>query len=303
MKNAMKIVYSPGYAADIGEHVFPTEKYGMIIELLLREGAVERGDIIEPEPPDWGDLETVHTREYIDDLKNARRTFRTIPSELPISGEIIRWVILGAGGTRLACETALKEGICFHCGGGFHHAFPDHAEGFCYVNDVAYGVKKTLDSGMIKRAAVIDCDLHQGNGTAYIFGNDDRVFTFSIHQERLYPVKQRSSLDIGLDDYTGDDEYLERLDKALEHIFCNFKPEFCLYVAGADPYKNDLLGNLKLTIDGLKKRDEMVFSRCAENRVPCAVTLAGGYAADVNDTVRIQANTAIAAIECWRKRP
>lgn len=186
-------------------------------------------------------------------MLNLRWTSRTRSSELPLSWQIIEGYFTSASGTILACYLALEDGICLHIGGGFHHAFPDHGEGFCYVNDVAVGIKKLQQEKKVARIAVIDCDLHQGNGTAKIFQGDETVFTFSIHQEHLYPIKETSNWDIGLDDYASDATYIHYLRSAVPKIIEKHKPKFIVYVAGADPYKNDQLGTLQLTKEGLEK--------------------------------------------------
>jgi acetoin utilization deacetylase AcuC-like enzyme len=181
--------------------------------------------------------------------------------------------------------------------GGFHHAFPDHAEGFCYVNDVAVAIRKLQLERRIKRALVVDCDLHQGNGTAYIFRGDPDVFTFSIHQEKLYPVKQRSSLDIGLPNLAGDAEYFGHLERHVPRIMEEFRPDIVFYLAGADPYEGDQLGSLRLTMKGLRRRDELVFKECAGRAVPICVVVAGGYAFHAEDTIQIHCNTCKALME------
>ncbi len=288
----MKVVYTDDYFADIGSHVFPLEKYYLIKERLLTENVITGADILKPAMPDFDELEIVHTPEYVEDLRHARPTRRLLLSEMPVGRQLIDAQILSAGGTRLAAMTALKERVCYNDGGGFHHAFPDHAEGFCYVNDISYAAKTLLRDRAAEKIAVIDCDLHQGNGTAYIFRDDPRVFTFSIHQERLYPAKQHSDLDIGLENETGDCEYLEQLMGGLKQVFDGFGPDFVFYLAGADPYHNDQLGDLRLTIEGLKRRDEMVLGMCRGKKTPVAIALGGGYAQDVEDTVTIHANTA-----------
>jgi len=287
----MKFIYSSSYKADIGFHVFPTEKYDLILEKLRAEGLVNNDDLVVPARPTKEQLRKIVTSEYLDDLLNCRITQRTYPSEMPVKKDIIDAQTLCCGGTYRAAQLAVEDGMCYHIGGGFHHAFVDHAEGFCYLNDVVFGAVMILEQG-VQRVAVIDCDLHQGNGTAKFFENEKRVFTFSIHQEQLYPVKQKSDLDIGLRNGTGDEEYLNELQGALDHIFKEFKPDFIIYVAGADPYVLDQLGNLQLTVEGLKKRDEFVIHRARDNKVPVATVLAGGYAEDVEDTVEIHCNTA-----------
>lgn len=287
----MKFIYSDKYEVNIGPHVFSTQKYRLIKQRLISENLAKNQDFIYPKPAKIEDVALVHTKAYIDDMLNLRWTARTIRSELPLTSEIIEAYFIHAQGTILACQEALKKGIGFHLGGGFHHAFPDHGEGFCYINDVAVGIKKMQSLKLIRRAAVIDCDLHQGNGTARIFQNDDSVFTFSIHQENLYPIKEKSDWDIGLDNGTTDKEYLDKLQPAVEKILSEHKPELVVYVAGADPFFMDQLGALRLTKAGLIKRDEIIIHSCWQNKIPIAVTLAGGYAFDINDTVDIHLNT------------
>ena len=248
-------------------------------------------NIFAPERPSNEQLLKIVTEEYLDDLLNIRTSPRTYPSELPVNRSIIEAQTLCCGGSYRAGQLASDGGACYHIGGGFHHAFSDHAEGFCYLNDVVFGAVMMLEHNK-ERVVVIDCDLHQGNGTAKFFEEEKRVFTFSIHQEQLYPVKQRSDLDIGLDNGVGDEEYLEELKGALDVIFGTFNPDFVIYLAGADPYVFDQLGSLRLTIEGLRKRDELVADRAREAQVPIAAVLGGGYAEDINDTVEIHCNTA-----------
>ena len=290
--------YSEGYYADIGAHVFPVKKYRLVYQQLLKRGLIG-GNLIEPEPASEADLLRVHDRDYVEDLVHARLTERTLSSELPISKEIIRAFLLATGGTMRASEEALREGCAVNLSGGFHHAFPDHAEGFCYINDMAVAVRKIQKEKRVTRVAVIDCDLHQGNGTAFIFKDDESVYTFSIHQRDLYPLKQDSSWDIHLKNGVGDEEYLGHLVKAVPAIMEKFRPDFLLYQAGADPYEGDQLGDLKLTIEGLKRRDALVFGECKKRGVPMAALLGGGYAINTNDTVTIHVNTCLTAIECF----
>ncbi len=293
----MKFVYSDRYRINIGAHVFPTEKYAMVKERLLADGQAAPEDFVEPPEPNIDDIRLVHTREYVDDMLNLRWSQRTVRSELPLTWEIIQGFFLFGAGTIAACRIALEEMVCMHIGGGFHHAFADHGEGFCYVNDIAVGIRKMQQEKRIERAAVIDCDLHQGNGTARIFQDDSSVFTFSIHQEHLYPIKEQSDLDIGLDDETGDDEYLRRLEEAVPEILDGHKPNLVVYVAGADPYRYDQLGTLRLTKRGLALRDRLVVEGCFRRGIPLAVVTAGGYALDTKDTGEIHYNT---ARECLR---
>ncbi|MEO0116860.1 MAG: histone deacetylase [candidate division WOR-3 bacterium] len=299
----MKFVYSDKYEMNIGPHVFPTQKYRLIKERLLAEGLAKEEDFLEPPPINVDDIRLVHTEEYIQDMLNLRWTSRTIRSELPLTWEIIEGYFLAAAGTILAARLALEEKIGFHIGGGFHHAFPNHGEGFCYVNDIGVAIKKMQKEGRIKKAAVIDCDLHQGNGTARIFQDDPDVFTFSIHQENLYPIKERSDWDIGLPDFAGDDIYLGHLASAVPQIYDRHRPELVIYVAGSDPYLDDQLGLLQLTKEGLKKRDEIVIGEGEKRRIPICVVLAGGYARKIEDTVEIHLNTAKVCLQVLNQLP
>jgi len=293
----VRLVFSSRYELDIGAHVFPTDKYRMVYERLIETGLAQPGDFHEPSEPDPADLRLVHHDDYVEDLLELRWSPRTVRSELPLSEEIVGGFFLHAAGTILACRFGLEDGVAMHIGGGFHHAFPDHGEGFCYINDVAVGIRKMLTERLITRAAVIDCDLHQGNGTARVFQGDPAVYTFSIHQERLYPIKEESDWDIGLDDETDSDAYLKRLGPAVPRILNEQKPELVVYIAGADPYQHDQLGSLRLTKRGLALRDRMVIEGCYRRGIPVVPVLAGGYALDTNDTVDIHVNT---VRECLR---
>ncbi len=295
---ATVFVYTDGYYADIGAHVFPVKKYRLVYQQLHSRGILGE-NLIQPEPASQADLLLVHDRDYVEDLMHARSTKRIASSELPISKEIIDSFLLATGGSIRACEEALQQGRAVNLSGGFHHAFPDHAEGFCYINDMAVAIRRLQKQRKEIRVAVIDCDLHQGNGTAFIFKDDESVYTFSIHQRDLYPPKQDSSWDIHLRNGVGDEEYVGHLAKAVPAIMEKFKPDFVLYQAGADPYEGDQLGNLKLTIEGLKKRDELVFGECKKHAVPVTALLGGGYAIDTNDTVTIHVNTCLSAVECF----
>lgn len=293
------IVYSEKYYCDIGPHVFPTEKFRLVYEMLERNGhlAGETVSILAPRPATREELALVHEEEYLDDALNARVTHATMRSELPVERDVIEAFALSAGGTIVAAESAAADGRSVNIGGGYHHAFADHAEGFCYFNDVAIAARKLLAGKKASRVAIVDCDLHQGNGTAYIFRDDPSVFTFSIHQERNYPVKSQSDIDIGLDDGVGDEEYLERLGAAIERIRSEFNPDFVFYLAGADPFVEDQLGALRLTHDGFSRRDEIVMGAFCGDKVPLCVVLAGGYSRDVQDTVRIHYQTCVRLIE------
>lgn len=294
MPQKISLVYSKDYAVDIGNHVFPTSKYNLIKERLLKDPVwKDRVEFVTPKPATDEEALLAHDKTYLGKLKTGGLTKEEVfRLELPYSKTLVDASLLCCGGTILACGIALKCNIGIHVGGGFHHAFPDHGEGFCVLNDIAVAVRSVMDNMTVKKALVVDCDLHHGNGTAAIFAGDHNVFTFSIHQENNYPfIKPRSRLDIGLRDRAGDREYLGAIYKSLPAIMSEFKPGILMYVAGADPYKDDRIGGLSLTKEGLKERDRFVFEQARNYAVPVAVVLAGGYAAREEDTVDIHYNT------------
>lgn len=243
----------------------------------------------------------MHEKNYLDKLKKGTLTDEEIfRLELPYSKGIVRAALLCCGGTILASEIALTDRLGIHIGGGFHHAFPDHGEGFCVLNDIAVAVRHMMKIKCVEKAMIIDCDLHHGNGTSAIFSNDPNVFTFSIHQQNNYPFfKPKSNLDIGLRDRAGDKEYLRALYENIPKIISDFKPDFLIYVAGADPYKDDRIGGLALTKEGLKKRDEFIFRQAINYTIPIAVVLAGGYAFREEDTVDIHYNTITSGLKLF----
>lgn len=297
-----KLIYSEKYRVDIGAHVFPTEKYALIKKILIKQGMFKEDDFLSPPMPDEKDVLSVHTEEYLNKLKKGQLSMMEILTmELPYSQELVEASLLCVGGTIQACKNAIENGLGIHIGGGFHHAFPDHGEGFCVLNDIACGIKYLQRTEKIVKALIVDCDLHQGNGTAYIFREDRSVFTFSIHQENNYPaIKPPSDLDIGLADGVSDEEYLEKLKDNIPKIIDSFQPELVLFVAGADPYEKDQIGGLSLTMEGLEKRDELVIGWAKDANIPLCIVLAGGYAFEVNDTVTIHCNTIRTAINICR---
>lgn len=298
----MKVVYSDGYFLKLGEHVFPAVKFRRIKERLLDQKIIAETDLVEPSRASDEDLMLVHTASYLHKLKaGSFSPVEVMRHEVPYSRELVDAFYLAAGGSILAARLALEDGIAVNLGGGFHHAFPDHGEGFCLLHDVAVAIRRMQKDRKMARALVVDCDVHQGNGTAAIFKNDPTVFTFSIHQFSNYPAwKPPSSLDVDLPDGVEDAEYLKRLEEGLTQCFERFQPDLVLYVAGADPYKEDQLGGLALTLDGLKRRDHLVLGAAKQRRLPAHITLAGGYAANVEDTVTIHANTVLAAREVYK---
>jgi len=283
------LVYHERYDLNLGAHVFPAQKYRLIRERLLEEGVAAPDDFLEPSPPSDEDLLAVHERAWIQKLKHGTLSYHEILAlEIPYSSQMVEGVMLATGGTILAAERALDEGVGFNLGGGFHHAFPGHGEGFCAIHDVAVAIRSLQRRGRIRTALVVDGDAHQGNGTAAVFAGDPTVFTLSIHQFANYPQeKPPSSLDIHLEDGVRDAEYLAKLGEGYRRAIDEFRPDLVCFVAGADPYEEDQLGGLSLTMDGLAARDRLVF----EAGIPVVVTLAGGYAANTDDTVAIHCNT------------
>ena len=292
-----KLVYDDRYDLNLGAHVFPSMKYRMVHQTLLREKLAEPGDFLVPEKAADEDVLRVHTQEWVRKLKTGKLSLSELMRlEIPYSPETVEAFWLAAGGTTLAGQRALADGFAANLSGGFHHAFPDHGEGFCMIHDVAIAIRRLQADGAVKTAMVVDTDVHHGNGTAAIFGEDETVFTLSIHQENNYPLlKPPSNIDIHLPDGVGDAEYLDALEKHLREAFSRFHPGVLFYVGGADPYCEDQLGGLALTLEGLQQRDRMVFGHARRHGVPVAITLAGGYARRVNDTVRIHVNTIVAA--------
>jgi len=282
----MKVVFSPRYHIDIGPHVFPTRKYQLVHARVLADGLIAPADVIEPPSAAWDDLALVHTREYLAKIRHGTMTDEdTAQLELPWSSEMVEGFRLMVGGTMEAARVAVEQRtIVGHIGGGLHHAFPNHGEGFCPFNDVAVAIRVMQRDGL-QRAAVVDLDVHHGNGTAFIFEADPRVFTFSMHQQHNYPMwKPRGSLDVGVMDGTGDADYLRQLAEALPDVMTS-NPECVFFLAGADPYEHDQLGGLKLTHDGLRTRDRMVIEQVRSMGLPLVIVLAGGYARRVEDTV------------------
>jgi len=289
----VKCVYSDQYDLNLGNHIFPSIKYRLVKEKLLRDHIVEPADFVEPPPASDDDVALVHHRDYIRKLHTGTLTYlEVLRLEIPYSPELVRAVWLCAGGSILAGRLALQDAVAANIGGGFHHAYPDHGEGFCVLHDVAIAIRRLQKDNLIEHAMTVDCDVHQGNGTAAIFRGDHSVFTLSIHQVNNYPhPKPPSSLDINLPDGAGDDEYLEELERGLDQSLAEFTPQILFYIAGADPYREDQLGGLRLTLEGLEKRDRLVFEKAKAKKIPLAVTLAGGYARRVEHTVLIHANT------------
>jgi acetoin utilization deacetylase AcuC-like enzyme len=294
-----KLIYHERYDLKLGVHVFPSQKYRLVHDKLLADKVATPDDFLAPAAASDADVLRVHSQDYVYKLKNGSLTDAEIlRMEIPYSKELVEACWLAAGGSILAGQRALADGWSASVGGGFHHAYADHGEGFCVIHDVAVAIRRLQFDRAIETAVVVDTDVHQGNGTASIFGGDGDVFTLSIHQENNYPYpKPPSTVDIDLPDGIGDDDYLSILEKHLRVAFRDFAPQILFYVAGADPYREDQLGGLALTKDGLARRDALVFDYARRNKVPVAITLAGGYARHVEDTVQIHVNTILAARE------
>ena len=324
-----KLIYSDNYYLPIGAHVFPAEKYRRVHDRLLQTAVASAEDFLPPQPASDQDILLVHAPEYVRKLKTGTLSPQEeMQLEVPFSPELVQAFWLAAGGSILSARQALTDGIAINIGGGFHHAFPDHGEGFCMINDVAVAIRRMQRDHKIHTAMTVDCDVHHGNGTAAIFAptrtageplpsastsalaqarpakmhgaHAGDVFTISLHQHNNYPNwKPPSSIDVDLPDGVGDDDYLAWLDNALSSGLRQFEPDLLCYIAGADAYREDQLGGLALTIEGLKKRDELVFRVARARDIPVMVTFAGGYARNVDDTVTIHCDTVIAAREVF----
>ena len=288
----MKCIYHPGYQVALpAGHPFPISKYPLLRDLLLAEGVLASGDFLEPEPIDMQDLGLVHTSEYLRKLQSlGLSAAEQRRLGLPWSDALWRRSRLAASGTLLAACAALSDGLAANLAGGTHHAFADHGEGFCVLNDVAVAIGKLRAEGVIERAAVIDLDVHQGNGTAAIFEAVEQVFTFSMHGERNYPLnKMRSNLDVPLRDGAGDAEYLDALQRHLPKVL-ETGTDMAFYLAGVDVAAGDRYGKLALTEDGIRRRDRLVIEAVRERGVPLTIVLAGGYAASRARTAELHAH-------------
>lgn len=300
-----KVVYHDKYDLNLGPHVFPSQKFRLIAEALVAEKIASREDFVQPEAASDADILRVHTFEWVRKLKTGTLTASDVMLlEIPYSRELVDAVWLAAGGSIAAAQCALRDGFGANLGGGFHHAYPDHGEGFCAIHDVAVAIRRLQADSAIRKAMVVDTDVHHGNGTAAIFRNDPSVFTISIHQLNNYPGhKPPSNIDLNMADRVEDEEYLGALLPAVQKSLDEFRPDILFYVGGADPFCEDQLGGLMLTKKGLMERDRRVFEEARRRALPVVTTLAGGYARRVEDTVRIHVNTILAAQEIAGKFP
>lgn len=294
----MKCAYHRAYEVPLSpSHPFPMSKYPLLKAQLLAEGIIGAGDLMEPEPIDLRVLEMIHTPEYLYKLKSGTLSAPEIRRlGLPWSDALWQRSLLAAAGTLLAARTALREGLAANLAGGTHHAFADHAEGFCVLNDVALAVAVLRAEGAIQRAALIDLDVHQGNGTAAIFEHVDEVFTFSMHGERNYPLaKMRSNLDVPLPDGIGDEVYLAQLAENLPIILERSRPQLAFYLAGVDVAAGDRYGKLSLSESGIAQRERFVIEMVRRRGIPLVIVLAGGYAATRQRTAELHTHVFRAA--------
>lgn len=295
----MRISYSDRYAVPLpAAHPFPMPKYRLVRDRLLAEGSITYWHLIEPPLARDEDILLVHTADYWRRCVKGELT----PLEVrrigfPWSEGLVRRSRAAVQGTIIAARNALRDGVASNLAGGTHHAYPDHGEGYCVLNDIAIAARVLQRDGLARRIAVIDCDVHQGNGTAAIFKDDPMVFTFSMHGAKNFPArKETSRLDINLPDGVRDEEYLNILCEHLPAILDGFQPDFVFYQAGVDPFAGDRLGKLRLTIEGLRRRDELVIGACRMREIPVATTMGGGYAKDISDTVEAHCNTVRTAL-------
>ncbi|HET6669527.1 MAG TPA: histone deacetylase [Pyrinomonadaceae bacterium] len=298
----MKVFYSPNYYADIGAgHIFPIRKFELVRDRLLLEGTLKPEELVEPAPASIADVLQVHTEDYVTRLCEGRLSNQEIRRlGLPWSESLVRRSFYAVGGTIAAAHEALETGVGSNLAGGTHHSFPDRGEGFCVLNDVAVAIRTLQHARRIRRSAVIDCDVHQGNGTATIFAGDAEVFTLSFHGAKNYPLfKARSTLDVELEDGTPDTSYLSALAASLPAVFAH-QPDIIFYLGGADPYVGDKLGRLSLSIAGLRKRDELVLQACYDRELPIVTVMSGGYGEAISDTVEIHCNTIRSVVQVFR---
>ena len=290
----MRLFYTGAFVLPLPPgHRFPMRKYALLREHLLASGEFSTADFVTPPAANDEELCRAHDAAYVGRVCRGELSDTELKRiGFPWSPEMVERSRRSAGATLAACRAALAEGCAANLAGGTHHAHADHGEGFCVFNDAAIAARAMQAEGRIERIAVVDCDVHQGNGTATILKGDESIFTFSIHGARNFPFEKESSdLDIELADDTGDDAYLAALSRGLDQVFACSHPQLVIYLAGADPYRGDRLGRLSLSMPGLAARDTMVLNACRERSIPVVLAMAGGYAEPIDDTVSIHATT------------
>jgi acetoin utilization deacetylase AcuC-like enzyme len=304
----MKIFYCDHFVLPLpAEHRFPMSKYALLRERVVASGIVSPDDLIVPEAATDEQLLRAHDLDYVERVKNGQMTDREMRRiGFPWTPQMVERSRRSSGATMAACRAALEDGVAVNLAGGTHHAFRDHGEGYCVFNDSPIAARAMQAEGRARRIVILDCDVHQGNGTASILAGDPTIFTFSIHGARNYPFhKERSDLDVELEDGTDDETYLQALEKGVKQALYDAQADLAIYLAGADPYQGDRLGRLKVTKEGLARRDRLVLGLCQEWGVPVAITMAGGYAVDVADIVAIHFQTVAIAAEMarvWRSK-
>ena len=294
MTSLIPIAFDPTYRLPLAEnHRFPMEKYELLPQQLLLEGTCEPEDFFVPQAAKMNQVLRVHLKKYVDRLCNlelSRNEIRSIG--FPLSEALIKREFLIAGGTIMGAEKALDFGIAMNIAGGTHHAFSDRGEAFCLLNDQAIGAKHLLDKGYAKKILILDLDVHQGNGTASIFKNYQDVFTCSVHGTKNYPFKKEiSNLDIEMEDQCSDKAYIDQIKHLLPKLYKQVKPDFIFYLCGVDILESDKLGRLSVSIDGCKKRDELVLTFFKEKNIPIQCSMGGGYSKDLKVIIDAHANT------------
>jgi acetoin utilization deacetylase AcuC-like enzyme len=274
-------------------HRFPMLKYELLPKQLLHEGTASKTDFFEPKICDLKHVLAVHNKRYVNDLLNLRLDSKTARKiGFPLSEALVERELRIAQGTVLGCEMALQHGIAFNIAGGTHHAFSNRGEAFCMLNDQAIGAQYLLDKKLANKILIVDLDVHQGNGTAEIFSKNNKVFTFSMHGKTNYPFKKEiSDLDIALEDGTNDNLFLSILNETLPKLINQVQPDFIFYLSGVDILESDKLGKLNCTIEGCKKRDEIVLSICKSLEIPVQVSMGGGYSPEIKTIIDAHANT------------
>lgn len=290
----LKIAWTEIYAHPLPKnHRFPMEKYNLLPEQLLYEGSVKEENFFVPEPLKEDEVLRTHDSDYWQKLKNLALTRKEErKTGFPLSEQLVQREITIMNGTVQAALFALEHGIAMNIAGGTHHSFTDRGEGFCLLNDIAIAANHLLDKDLAKQVLVVDLDVHQGNGTAQIFQNEPRVFTFSMHGASNYPMhKEQSDLDVGLEDGTNDETYLKLLDKHLNELLDKVQPDFIFFQSGVDVLATDKLGRLGMSIEGCKTRDRMVLESCKANRIPMVASMGGGYSERIAHIIEAHANT------------
>lgn len=290
----LKIAFSPIYQYDLDpNHRFPMIKYELIPKQLLLEGTVTEDNFFSPQKLSEAQILSTHTSEYLDKLNHQKLSYKEIRKiGFPMRPNLIDRGKYISMGTYQCALYALKNRVAMNIAGGTHHAYADHGEGFCIFNDFAITANLLLNEGLVQQILIVDLDVHQGNGTAKIFENEPRVFTFSMHGERNYPTKkEQSDLDIGVPDKTEDDFYLFELNRTLPRLINQVKPDMIFYLSGVDVLATDKLGRINMTMAGCRERDRIVFEQCRENNIPVIVSMGGGYSEQIKYIIEAHANT------------